>query len=62
MGRGRAKAIQTKIARQLKYDGGGTDLNRLRNELRATGSAQNDLEVDGGAQPASTDESDGISA
>ena len=33
MGRGRAKAKQVKVARQLKYNGGGTDLNRLREEL-----------------------------
>ncbi len=35
MGRGRAKAKQTKVARKLKYDGGGTDLERLRRELGA---------------------------
>ncbi len=33
MGRGRAKAIQKKIARDLKYSSGGTDLDRLRAEL-----------------------------
>src|ERR1700759_4391119 len=33
MGRGRAKAKQVKVARQLKYNGGGTDLNLLRQEL-----------------------------
>ena len=33
MGRGRAKAKQTKVARELKYDGGGFDANRLSNEL-----------------------------
>jgi hypothetical protein len=33
MGRGRAKAKQTKVARQLKYNSGGTDLERLRAEL-----------------------------
>lgn len=33
MGRGRAKAKQTKVARQLKYNSGGIDLDRLRNEL-----------------------------
>ncbi|MFC4062692.1 DUF3073 domain-containing protein [Planomonospora corallina] len=33
MGRGRAKAKQVKVARQLKYNSGGTDLERLRNEL-----------------------------
>ena len=33
MGRGRAKAKQVKVARQLKYSGGGTALDRLRAEL-----------------------------
>ncbi|MEU6999891.1 DUF3073 domain-containing protein [Nonomuraea sp. NPDC046570] len=33
MGRGRAKAKQVKVARQLKYNSGGTDLERLRDEL-----------------------------
>ena len=33
MGRGRAKAKQTKVARELKYSTGGTDLDRLRAEL-----------------------------
>lgn len=33
MGRGRAKAKQVKVARQLKYGSGGTDLDRLRTEL-----------------------------
>jgi hypothetical protein len=33
MGRGRAKAKQVKVARQLKYNSGGTDLERLREEL-----------------------------
>ncbi|MCM1975943.1 DUF3073 domain-containing protein [Streptomyces sp. ZAF1911] len=36
MGRGRAKAKQTKVARQLKYSSGGTDLSRLANELGAS--------------------------
>ena len=35
MGRGRAKAKQTKVARQLKYSSGGTDLERLQAELAA---------------------------
>ncbi|RSS82446.1 DUF3073 domain-containing protein [Streptomyces sp. WAC06614] len=38
MGRGRAKAKQTKVARQLKYSSGGTDLTRLANELGASTS------------------------
>ena len=35
MGRGRAKAKQTKVARQLKYSSGGTDFDRLQAELAA---------------------------
>lgn len=38
MGRGRAKAKQTKVARQLKYNSGGTDLSRLADELGASSS------------------------
>jgi hypothetical protein len=38
MGRGRAKAKQTKVARQLKYNTGGTDLSRLAEELGASSS------------------------
>src|SRR5579863_6349510 len=34
MGRGRAKAKQVKVARQLKYKSDDTDLDRLRAELR----------------------------
>ncbi|MGV1004785.1 MAG: DUF3073 domain-containing protein [Candidatus Nanopelagicales bacterium] len=33
MGRGRAKAKQTKVARQLKYGGPATDLEKLQAEL-----------------------------
>jgi hypothetical protein len=40
MGRGRAKAKQTKVARQLKYNSGGTDLSRLAEELGASTSSQ----------------------
>ncbi|MFF3766189.1 DUF3073 domain-containing protein [Streptomyces sp. NPDC001922] len=40
MGRGRAKAKQTKVARQLKYNSGGTDLSRLAQELGASTSSQ----------------------
>ncbi|MCX4639154.1 DUF3073 domain-containing protein [Streptomyces sp. RPA4-5] len=40
MGRGRAKAKQTKVARQLKYSSGGTDLSRLADELGASPSNQ----------------------
>jgi hypothetical protein len=33
MGRGRSKAKQTKVARELKYSSHGIDLERLRKEL-----------------------------
>jgi Protein of unknown function (DUF3073) len=36
MGRGRAKAKQVKVARQLKYNSGATDLDRLRAEIVGT--------------------------
>ncbi|HUR06886.1 MAG TPA: DUF3073 domain-containing protein [Nonomuraea sp.] len=42
MGRGRAKAKQVKVARQLKYNSGGTDLDRLRDELGVGDSSDND--------------------
>lgn len=37
MGRGRAKAKQTKVARELKYSGPSTDLEALQRELSAGG-------------------------
>ena len=39
MGRGRAKAKQTKVARALKYGGPQTDLERLQAELGTGPSA-----------------------
>lgn len=35
MGRGRAKAKQTKVARELKYSSGNLDPDRLKAELAA---------------------------
>ena len=43
MGRGRAKAKQVKVARQLKYSGGGMDLDQLRAEF-GVGTEQQDAE------------------
>jgi hypothetical protein len=43
MGRGRAKAKQTKVARELKYGTVNTDLSALQAELSA--SRQHDLET-----------------
>ena len=40
MGRGRAKAKQQKVARELKYNTHFTDLDALQRELGATESAQ----------------------
>ena len=37
MGRGRAKAKQTKVARELKYSAGRLDPERLKAELAAGG-------------------------
>ncbi|TCW22065.1 DUF3073 domain-containing protein [Dietzia cinnamea] len=39
MGRGRAKAKQTKVARELKYNTPQTDLERLQQELSGGGSS-----------------------
>jgi|tagenome__1003787_1003787.scaffolds.fasta_scaffold20239055_2 hypothetical protein len=39
MGRGRAKAKQTKVARELKYQSPDMDLDRLRNDLGTSGEA-----------------------
>jgi hypothetical protein len=44
MGRGRAKAKQTKVARRLKYEAGpNTDLDALRNELGASAAGDDDV-------------------
>jgi hypothetical protein len=45
MGRGRAKAKQTKVARELKYNSGGTDLERLRAEIVSNESAPSDSDT-----------------
>jgi hypothetical protein len=49
MGRGRAKAKQTKVARRLKYSTTGTDLDALAAELAAgdpTAAAVEDGDAD----------------
>jgi hypothetical protein len=40
MGRGRAKAKQQKVARELKYSSHGTDLDALQRELSNTSGSQ----------------------
>jgi hypothetical protein len=56
MGRGRAKAKQAKVARQLKYSGGGTDLDRLRAELGVGGEQDKRAGQDGSADDYSADD------
>jgi hypothetical protein len=42
MGRGRAKAKQTKVARELKYNSPNTDLAALQRELSSRGASDGD--------------------
>jgi DUF3073 family protein len=55
MGRGRAKAKQQKVARELKYSSHFTDLDALQRELGASESGSNGT---GGAAPADADDDD----
>ncbi|MFB9684029.1 DUF3073 domain-containing protein [Amycolatopsis plumensis] len=41
MGRGRAKAKQTKVARELKYSSHETDFDALQRELSSNSSSDN---------------------
>jgi hypothetical protein len=47
MGRGRAKAKQTKVARELKYQTLDTDFSALQRELGSQGKPDDDLDDDG---------------
>jgi hypothetical protein len=44
MGRGRAKAKQTKVARRLKYHSPNTDLTALERELSGGGEADDEYD------------------
>ncbi|MDT3442407.1 MULTISPECIES: DUF3073 domain-containing protein [unclassified Pseudofrankia] len=46
MGRGRAKAKQTRVARELKYHSPSIDLDRLRADLGGAADDDLDGEVD----------------
>lgn len=46
MGRGRAKAKQTKVARRLKYSGPDTDLQALQAELTGTEHVEDVEEIE----------------
>lgn len=48
MGRGRAKAKQTKVARELKYFSPDTDLNALERELRGRSHEAEETSSDAG--------------
>ena len=58
MGRGRAKAKQTKVARQLKYSSGGTDLERLQAELAAERGGAAPVPANGDADDSEYDDYD----
>lgn len=52
MGRGRAKAKQTKVARELKYSSPQTDFQRLQRELSGSDSDDStELDSDGLDEP-----------
>ncbi len=52
MGRGRAKAKQTKVARELKYSSPQTDFQRLQRELSGTDADEsNELDDSDGPPP-----------
>jgi hypothetical protein len=57
MGRGRAKAKQTKVARELKYSSPQTDFQRLQRELSGTGADESE-DLDGDATDDSWDHED----
>lgn len=50
MGRGRAKAKQTKVARELKYSSPNTDFAALQRELTKAEQAELDAERDAEAK------------
>ena len=62
MGRGRAKAKQTKVARALKYHSPDTDLVALQRELGGRAADPDDIDQDDGEYAdevdADTDEDD----
>jgi hypothetical protein len=58
MGRGRAKAKQTKVARELKYSSGSLDPDRLKAELAGAPPAPSTSAVDVDDDPYADDEDD----
>jgi hypothetical protein len=58
MGRGRAKAKQTKVARELKYHSPNTDLAALQRELAGSDKSNDEFDDDGEFLGDSDDEDD----
>jgi Protein of unknown function (DUF3073) len=58
MGRGRAKAKQTKVARRLKYQSLETDFDALQRELGGDGSVEAEVDQDDEADDYDFDETD----
>lgn len=58
MGRGRAKAKQTKVARELKYSSGSLDPDRLKAELAAAPPAAPSSSVGVDDDPYADDDED----
>jgi hypothetical protein len=56
MGRGRAKAKQTKVARELKYQSPDMDLDRLRQDLGQPGGTERADELDDYEDPYAADD------
>ncbi|MDQ3735268.1 MAG: DUF3073 domain-containing protein [Actinomycetota bacterium] len=56
MGRGRAKAKQTRVARDLKYSSPNTDLERLQRELSSVPVRPADSSSDTGQADDETDD------
>jgi hypothetical protein len=50
MGRGRAKAKQTRVARELKYHSPNTDLDALQRELAGSPKSADDFAAEFGDQ------------
>ncbi|GAA2540075.1 DUF3073 domain-containing protein [Mycolicibacterium diernhoferi] len=58
MGRGRAKAKQTKVARDLKYNTPETDFERLQRELSNSSGVADDFKNGDGLADRYVDEDD----
>ena len=62
MGRGRAKAKQTKVARELKYHSPNTDLAALQRELSSNGKSNDEFDQAAGYADEDSDDEDDADA